>query len=152
MYSIYGILWGGNHCLIKDWRAWDLCGVHVQNACAWDHGGSGRQSIGNGHLWGVGERRWSGADLCPLVQWQCRRLHNFLRVVTTCLLVIQSVKVVNKKGSWRGVGMRTFSWWKWWRSLISRNIRFVSFKCSNALLIFLIATFSPLRLSFAELI
>ena len=44
----------------------------------------------------------------------------------------------------------TFSWLKWRRILISRSVRLVSVRWTNALLIFLIATFSPLSLSFAE--
>ena len=43
----------------------------------------------------------------------------------------------------------TFSCWKCKRILISRRVRFVSVRCSKALLIFLIATFSPVVLSSA---
>ena len=42
----------------------------------------------------------------------------------------------------------TLSWLKWRRILISRSVRLVSVRWTNALLIFLIATFSPLSLSF----
>ena len=44
----------------------------------------------------------------------------------------------------------TFSWLKWRKILTSRSVRFVSVRCSKALLIFLIATFSPVWLSSAE--
>ena len=55
---------------------------------------------------------------------------------------------------WGGVGVlrlmrMTFSCWKCCRILISRSVRFVSVRCSKALLIFLIATFSPVVLSMA---
>jgi len=57
-------------------------------------------------------------------------------------------------GGWGGVGVlrlmrMTFSCWKCCRILISRSVRFVSVRCSKALLIFLIATFSPVVLSMA---
>jgi hypothetical protein len=44
----------------------------------------------------------------------------------------------------------TFSWLKWRRILTSRSVRFVSVRWSKALLIFFMATFSPVRLSRAE--